>query len=428
LPSHRGRRFGEIPRVTISDPEVLLVRTTRLVLASSLATTVAATGLAFGFAASAAPAVPLTPNVAHSTSDTSVCKHAHRARARCLAIRLDHLRRGRVRHESTPVGYGAHDLESAYSLPSSSAGHGKTVAIVDGYDDPNAASDLAAYRKQYGLAACTTSNGCFRKVDQVGGTNYPQPDGGWSQEISLDLDMASAACPNCHLLLVEATTTSMANLGKAVDTAATLGADAISNSYGGPDASDRSYGRYYHHPGVAVTASAGDNGYGTSYPASSKWVTAVGGTTLSRSSASRGFSETAWSDSGSGCSTLNNATWQTETTTGCAGRAVADVSAVADPVTGVAVYDSYSYEGTKGWLEFGGTSASSPLIAGVFALAGNTAAVLDGSYLWTHHTGLHDVTRGTNGRCPTPQWCQARAGWDGPTGWGTPNGLAGFAG
>jgi subtilase family serine protease len=391
----------------------------RLVIVS----VVSAAGLLSGAVATAS-ASPAATKV--TTKDRSVCKHAHHVRARCFAIRVDRIRKGRVRHSGSPIGYGPSDLQSAYSLPSSSRGIGQTVAVVDGYDDPNAEHDLGIYRAQFGLSACTTANGCFRKVDQSGGEDYPEPDGGWGQEISLDIDMVSAVCPNCHILLVEATTTSMANLGAAEDTAVRLGADAISNSYGGPDASDRSYGRYFHHSGVAITASAGDNGYGVSFPASSKWVTAVGGTTLSRSSAARGFTETAWSGSGSGCSEDNVTTWQTQRQTGCPDRAVSDVSAVADPVTGVAVYDSDDYQNTSGWLTFGGTSASSPIIAAVYALAGNTADIDDGSYVWAHHAGLRDVTSGTNGSCATTQWCNAQRGWDGPTGWGTPDGVAAF--
>jgi subtilase family serine protease len=383
-------------------------------------------GLTAGAAAVAAPASPHAVAKAKVTKKAvTVCKHVHNVRARCFAIRYERVSRGRVRHASSPVGFGPSDLKAAYSLPSS-AKH-PTVAIVDGYDDPEAEHDLGVYRSQFGLPACTTANKCFRKVDQSGGHSYPSADGGWAQEISLDLDMVSAACPSCHILLVEAATTSMANLGASVDEAVKLGAVAVSNSYGGPDASDSSYGRYYHHPGVAITASAGDNGYGVSYPASSKWVTAVGGTSLKRSSSSaRGFTESAWDDSGSGCSTENSASWQSSSVTGCSGRAVADVSAVADPATGVAVYDSYAFEGTSGWLEFGGTSASSPIIAAVYALAGNTASVDDGSYLWAHHGGLRDVTSGSNGSCSTRQWCTARSGWDGPTGWGTPDGTSAF--
>src|SRR5207302_935791 len=182
-------------------------------------------------------------------------------RVGCFAIRVDRYSGGRVQHAAAPIGYGPQDLRSAYALPSAPAGADMTVAIVDAYDDPRAEQDLATYRAQFGLPACTSTGGCFRKVDQSGGHAFPAPDPGWAQEISLDLDMVSAVCPACTILLVEATSSSQANLGVAVDTAVRLGADAVSNSYGGPDASDRSYGRYYHHAGVAITASTGDNGY-----------------------------------------------------------------------------------------------------------------------------------------------------------------------
>lgn len=361
-----------------------------------------------------------------TTQEVSVCKRAPHGRVSCFAIRLDRYSSGRVRHAATPVGYTPDDLATAYNLPSDDAGDGMTVAIVDAYDDPAAEADLATYRAQFGLASCTTSNGCFRKVNQDGGTTLPVVDEGWSQEISLDLDMVSAVCPLCHILLVEATSAAQSNLGRAVNTAVRLGADAVSNSYGGADASDSSYGRYYHHPGVAITASAGDSGYGVSYPASSKWVTAVGGTTLRRSSrARRGFSESAWDNTGSGCSDRNTTTWQDSSTTACDGRAVADIAAVADPATGVAVYDSVSFEETSGWLTFGGTSAGAPIIAAAFALAGNTSDVADGSYIWAHHTGgVNDVRSGSNGSCPTSRWCTSGYGWDGPTGWGTPSGVS----
>jgi subtilase family serine protease len=374
-----------------------------------------------GLTALAAPA-----HAATSTRDVGVCKRAPHGRVGCFAIRVDRVSAGRVQHATSPLGLVPADLRSAYALPQMTTD--ATVAIVDAYDDPTAEADLAVYRSQFGEPACTTANGCFRKVGQDGGRALPDPDGGWSQEISLDLDMASAVCPSCHLLLVEATSASQANLGAAVNTAARLGAAAVSNSYGGPDASDRSYGRYYHHDGVAIVASSGDSGYGVSYPASSKWVTAVGGTTLRRSSRGRrGWEEAAWSGSGSGCSNLNSTSWQSTSTTACPGRAVADIAAVADPATGVAVYDSYTFEGTSGWLTFGGTSAAAPIIAGIFALAGNTASVEDGSYVWAHHRGgVNDVVSGSTGPCDTPRWCEAHRGWDGPTGWGTPKGVSAF--
>jgi subtilase family serine protease len=363
------------------------------------------------------------PASATTTKRIAVCKRAPHGRVGCFAIRVDRYADGRVRHATSPIGYTPADLTSAYTLAGSGRG---TIAVVDAYDDPSAEADLRVYRAQFGLPPCTTANSCFRKVGQSGEGSLPSPDGGWAQEISLDLDMASAVCPNCRLLLVEARSSAQANLGAAVNTAARMGAVAISNSYGGPDASDNNYGRYYHHTGVAVTASTGDSGYGVSYPASSKWVTAVGGTTLTRSTrAKRGWSEAAWSGSGSGCSTLNKAPWQKSSTTQCSGRAVADIAAVADPATGVAVYDSYVFQNTSGWLTFGGTSASAPIVAAAFALAGNTTSVKDGSYVWSHHSGgVNDVTRGSNGDCSTPVWCTARRGWDGPTGWGSPKGLS----
>ena len=329
-------------------------------------------------------------------------------------------------------GYTACDLVSAYNLPYT-AGSGQTVAIVDAYDDPNAEADLGVYRAQFGLPACTTSNGCFRKVNQSGVQgSYPQANGGWAQEISLDLDMVSAVCPNCHILLVEASSSSLANLGTAVNTAASLGANAISNSYGGGESSsDPSYdSSYYNHPGVAITASSGDSGYGAQYPAASQYVTAVGGTSLTRANNTRGWSETAWSGAGSGCSSYDaQPSWQSSVsniTSVCGRRAIADVSAVADPNTGVDVYDSYSYQGLSGWLVFGGTSVASPIIASVYALAGNAASVNYGSYPYSHTSSLNDVTSGSNGSCGGSDLCTATSGWDGPTGLGTPNGAGGF--
>ncbi|GAA4217013.1 S53 family peptidase [Actinocatenispora rupis] len=375
--------------------------------------------------AGAATAAPATANgrTMHSCA-TSTAGTAH-----CLAVlRTDvHASNSALRKAAaTPSGYGPADLQSAYQLPSSSAGGGQTVAIVDAYDAPTAEQDLAVYRTQYGLPACTTANGCFRKVDQNGGTSYPRKDGGWAQEISLDLDMVSAVCPNCHILLVEAKSSSFANLGAAVNRAATMGANVISNSYGGSDASDANYGSYYNHPGIAVTVSSGDSGYGVEYPASSHYVTAVGGTSLTKASNSRGWTETAWNGAGSGCSTYNTAlSGQSAAGTGCAKRAVADVSAVADPNTGVAVYDSTAYQGYSGWMVFGGTSVAAPVIGAVYGLAGNAASI-DNNYPYAHASALYDVTGGSNGSCPTSQWCTARTGWDGPTGLGTPNGVGAF--
>jgi subtilase family serine protease len=342
--------------------------------------------------------------------------------ARCHAHILDRRADGTTPNASSPSGYNPTDLQSAYKLPSSQ-GSGSTVAIVDAYDDPSAESNLAVYRSQFGLAACTTANGCFRKVNQTGGTSYPRGNRGWAQEISLDLDMVSAVCAKCHILLVEAKTSSFKDLGTAVNEAAKLGATSVSNSYGGAESSsDTSFDQaYFNHPGIAITASSGDGGYGVSYPAASQYVTAAGGTTLTRVGGTRGWAESAWSGAGSGCSAYDpKPTWQTDK--GCSNRTVADVSADADPNTGVSVYDTY---GSAGWLVFGGTSVASPIIASVYALAGNASSVT-GSYVYSHPSLLYDVTSGSNGSCGGTYLCTAVAGYDGPTGLGTPNGTGAF--
>jgi hypothetical protein len=323
----------------------------------------------------------------------------------------------------TPKGLGPAQLRSAYALLAA-AGKGRTVAVVDAYNHPGVASDLAVYRKKFALPACTVANGCFRKVNQTGGSAMPRTDAGWATEISLDVEMVSAACPSCRILLVLATTSSMANLAIAVDYAATQHVSAISNSYSAPDSAPSPA---YDHPGIAITASTGDNGYGVKSPASFDTVIAVGGTSLKKSATARKWTETAWSGAGSGCSKLNaKPSWQTAATK-CAGKAVADVSAVADPNTGVAMYDSLSFRGAKGWQVYGGTSVASPIIAAVYTMSGRTAGY-PAAYSWTHAGNLNDVKAGSNGKCPlaTPSWCTARSGWDGATGLGTPKGTGGF--
>jgi len=350
---------------------------------------------------------------------THVCPGVLIGFARCHAIRVDADPGG-----GSPSGYNPADLLSAYKLPSSSTvGSGQTVAIVDAYDDPNAESDLGTYRSQFGLSACTTANGCFRKVNQTGGTHYPRGNKSWAQEISLDLDMVSAICPNCHILLVEATTNSFSNLAAAVDEAAALGANEISNSYGGSEYSNEVTDQsHYNHPGIAITVSSGDSGYGVQFPAASRYVTAVGGTTLNKASNSRGWSETVWSGAGSGCSAyITKPTWQTDS--GCSRRTVADVAADADPNTGVSVYDTYH---ETGWLVFGGTSVASPIIASVYALAGNAGSVTYGSSSYSHTSSLFDVTSGSNGSCGGSYLCTGVVGYDGPTGNGTPDSTGGF--
>ena len=342
-----------------------------------------------------------------------------------------------------PTGYGPTQIQSAYKLAGLSSG-GRTVAIVDAFDDPRAESDLATYRSTYGLAPCTTANGCFKKVNESGASSpLPSGDYGWAEEESLDLDAVSSACPDCHIVLVEASSANTPDLTAAEDAAAkTAGVVAISNSWGGSeDSTILSNDSHFNHPGIAITASSGDSGYGVSWPASSQYVTAVGGTSLSTASNARGWNETAWSGAGSGCSAFEpKPSWQTDT--GCAKRTVADVSADADPNTGLGVYDTYNscgssslcdylielgaVQGLDGWAQVGGTSLSSPLTASVYALAGNTASVTYGSYPYSHTTSLFDVTSGSNGSCSPAYLCTAGAGYDGPTGLGTPNGIGAF--
>ena len=391
----------------------------RLVLAAASALAVAAP-----FAASSAASAASSPT-GTSHRVVPVCAKAQAGYAACMskvAFNVD--KNGKPVPLATPSGYGPADLRSAYNLGTAASG-GRTVAIVDAYDDPTAEADLGVYRSQFGLSSCTTANGCFKKVNQSGGTSYPKANGGWAQEISLDLDMVSAICPDCHILLVEASSNSFANLATAVGYAASVpGVIAISNSYGGSDSSNNATYENAAAKGIAVTASAGDSGYGVESPASYSHVVGVGGTHLVRSSTARGWTETVWSGSGSGCSTLNaNPGWQTGTS--CTKKAIADVSAVADPNTGVAVYDSTAYQGLKGWLVFGGTSVSSPIIASVYALAGNFGTYA-GQYTWGHATALNDVTSGSNGTCSPAVWCTGTTGWDGPTGLGTPNGTGSF--
>jgi len=358
---------------------------------------------------------------------------AHAGQAACFAISRHQVQgtvgaaRSAGDHAAspmTPAGYGPSALQRAYNLPST-RGSGRVVAIVDAYNDPNAESDLARYRSTYGLAPCTTANGCFRKVNQTGGTSYPSSDAGWAAEISLDLDMVSTVCPNCHILLVEASSAYISDLGTGVNTAVKLGAKFVSNSYGASESSaDTSYdSQYYNHPGVAITASAGDGGYATAYPADSRYVIAVGGTSLNSSSSVRGWSEKVWNGSGSGCSGYDaKPSWQTDS--GCTKRTGNDVSAVADPGTGVAVYDTYQ---AGGWAIYGGTSASAPIIAATYALAGTpVAGTYPASYLYAHQSALNDVTSGSDGACSTSYFCTARTGYDGPTGLGTPNGITAF--
>jgi hypothetical protein len=417
--------------------------TRRQIAASAVLCVVAATF--FGPAPSVASAARTSANV------EAVCPTAMPGTAECLALRRTDVvapSGSRVSPQATTGAYGPADLQSAYALPTGTEGAGLTVAVVDAYDLPTAASDLAYYRSYWGLPACTTANGCFHKVDQNGGTTYPSTavGKGWDGEIALDIDMVSAICPYCHILLVEATNNQWVNLGTGVNTAVLLGAIAVSNSYAGSEWSSESYydTLYYNHPGVAITASTGDCGYncngvyGSSdynsvgYPAASPDVVAVGGTSLTPDGSARGWTESAWGDAyggaGSGCSSYEpKPSWQHDS--GCANRTQADVSAVADPATGVWIYVD------GGWGIEGGTSAASPIIAATFALAGGPAAgTYPASYLYADTADLNDVIGGKNdvtwggtgSACTVSYLCNGVAGYDGPTGLGTPNGVMAF--
>ena len=383
----------------------------------------------------AAPSLADSP-VTESPNTEFACPTPEPGYAQCYAlIRTDVAPSSDAPSPQATTGngpWGPADLRSAYALPGGSAGSGLTVAVVDAFDLPTAEADLATYRSHYGLPACTTDNGCFRKVNQSGVQgSYPAADSGWGGEIALDIDMVSAICPNCKILLVEATNNSYANLGASVNTAVSLGAIAVSNSYGGPDWSgETGYEHYYNQPGVANTASTGDCGYncssglGVGYPAASPTVVAVGGTSLRSDSSARGWTETVWGGAGSGCSLYEaKPAWQHDS--GCAKRTEADVSAVADPNTGVLVYVN------SNWWQYGGTSASSPIIAATFALAGGPGSgSYPASYLYADPDDFNDVTSGNNDTtyhtCTVTYLCNGVVGYDGPTGLGTPKGTDAF--
>jgi len=326
-------------------------------------------------------------------------------------------------------------LQQAYDLAylSQTQGAGTTVALVDAFDDPNAEADLSTYRSEFGLPACTTDNGCFTKVDQSGGTAYPLTvDPHWELEISLDLDAVSALCPNCHIALVEANTDQVTDLAAAQLEAHELGATVISDSWdvplSGRAARNFAISGDYTFASTTTIAASGDSGYppaGTSdFPAALPDVAAAGGTTLEPASASgdqtvRAFTESAWSGAGSGCNqAATKPVWQTDS--GCTGRSYADLSADADPDTGMQVYDS----GDNGWVVVGGTSEASPLIAAYYALLGSAAQ--GPAWAWTNASLLNDPTSGSNGSCAVSisYICTAGPGYDGPTGVGSISGSA----
>jgi subtilase family serine protease len=279
-------------------------------------------------------------------------------------------------HALPPGGtspYRPQDIRSAYHLPIGGPS-GQYIAIVAAYDDPNAVSDVAFYRSYFGLSSCPTTNGCLIKINQTGGTSpLPTANTGWAQEISLDLDMVSGVCQTCKIILVEANSSSLSDLGTATNTAVSLGSKAVNNSYGSSveyAGEDQNCTMYYNHSKVAITASSGDNAGVVQIPAVCPNVISVGGTSLQTNG-----TEIPWASAGGGCSTMiSKPIYQNYIATGCAMRAMADISAVADPNTGVYVYDTYN--GT-GWYQIGGTSASSPIIAAIYGLAGNANTMVN---------------------------------------------------
>ncbi|MHB8958009.1 MAG: S53 family peptidase [Candidatus Limnocylindrales bacterium] len=317
---------------------------------------------------------------------------------------------------SSPTGLSPQNIYVAYNYAvSATSGNGKTIAIVDAYDDPSAEKDLGVFSSQFGLPACTTANGCFKKVNQTGGTRYPRANSGWALEISLDVQWAHAIAPGAKILLVEASSNSFTNLMAAEDYARTH-AQYVSNSWGGGESSgETAYDSHFVQSGVSFFVSAGDAGLPAEYPSASPNVISVGGTLLS-SIGQPTFSETGWSSGGGGCSAYETATTAQAGFSGyaqvnCGGkRATPDVSLDADPASGVSVYDSTKYNGQSGWFTVGGTSASSPMTAG---RAADSGAVVSSAYVYGSSITFRDIIAGNNGApCQTGyDLCTGRGSW-----------------
>ena len=362
----------------------------------------------------------------------AVCQVSHSSKwAGCFAM-VHTNAKGQPEVFPYQTGYGPQQLHTAYDLPNTTEASGtQTIAVVDAGSLPDIANDIATYDSAFGLPTFNqckskTQLHCWAEVNQNGSVNnLPPPVPGWTLEASLDVEMAHAICPNCRVVMMAANSQSLSDLSTAVNTAAARGATEISNSYGyfGEDCTQSGY----NHPGIAVTVAAQDDGHGLDCPAPLNTVVSVGGTSLHLTSGGQYSSESVWSGTGGGCSTLNKAQpWQLSaanwSTIGCGnGRGENDVSAVADPNTGVAVYDQYD----GGWFQVGGTSVATPLIAGVYALAGNASSVSYPAELaYENVSQLHDITTGNDGSCGVQ--CNGLVGYDLPTGVGSPDGLGGF--
>ncbi len=332
-----------------------------------------------------------------------------------------HPMRVRPDASTSPTGLSPATIRAAYGFSTSgTAGAGMTIAIVDAYNDPTAEKDLKVFSSQYGLPDCTTANGCFRQVNQTGGTKLPRTDAGWALEISLDVQWAHAIAPGARILLVEASSNSFTNLLAAEDYAK-ANAQYVSNSWGASEFSGESaYDSHFVRNGVSFFVSAGDAGLPAEYPSSSPNVISVGGTTLHFDAAGNFAGETGWSKGGGGCSAYETATsaqsgYSGYAQAGCAGkRATPDVSLDADPASGVSVYDSTKYQGQSGWWTVGGTSASAPMWAGRAAAAG---AVVNAAYVYGNGITYRDITSGNNGAACLVGFdlCSGQGSWTGAT-------------
>jgi len=396
----------------------------------------AAAASVLGLIVSAGPALagpsPARPHAPHGEYVLhAACPAPRPGRARCFVLYRAQREGTRAAATAGPSGLTPQDIWSAYRLPFRRDSN-QTVAIVDPYSTPHLAQYLAEYRRHFGLPPC--GRGCLKIVSQEGRAGPLPPSGagsGWDLETTLDVDMVSAACPRCHILLIEARTSEISDLAASENTAAWLGAPVISNSYGSQENGyDMTFRRAYDHPGHTIVVSAGDNGYGeANSPADLATVTAVGGTQLLRSTDARGWTERVWNQhsfgavGASGCSAyVAKPAWQHDPH--CPGRTIADVSAVA---SNIPIYDKY----WGGWITVGGTSVSAPLIAGIYGVAGNAARLSPGS-LYRHRRRLFDVTAGSNAypftprACGSDYLCVAKKGYDAPTGLGTPDGTSAF--
>ncbi len=323
-----------------------------------------------------------------------------------------------ARFYSTPSGYYPADIRGAYG---DTANGGNAIAIVDAYHYPSSLKDFNVFAKQFGLPQETSTNptATTNKVFQVvyGSGKQPNSDGGWSEEMALDIEWAHAMAPNAKIYLVEASSSSYSALMQAVTKAGGLaGVKQISMSWGGGEFSgESSFDSTFNSVNATYFASAGDTGGAQEYPAESPKVVGVGGTSLTVSHHTY-VSEKAWSGSGGGKSSYEGIPSYQSALSSLLGskRGGPDIAAVADPYTGVAVYDSTPYYGYQGWLVFGGTSVACPVCAGIANAGGLNRGSNELKFIYGHTSGFHDIESGTAGSY------SAGPGWDFITGWGTP--------